>query len=442
MRISILGPAPPLRGGVSSHTAGLARALRARGHDCTLFSYARIYPRSFFPGRSEYNAGESSSAVAVLDTLRPDRWGEAARALGRTSPDRIVVQWWHPLTAPALRAVLTGAGNVPVTLICHNDRPHEYMPAAAALTRLTLSRADTIVCHSDTVAARVARSASRFTRVVSCPMPILIAGDRRVPTRADARNRLGIAQDAPVAAFVGHVRRYKGVDLLVDAWRNAALPAGSTLRIAGEWYVRGREARRLRGVARNLAGVHVIDRFLSETEMIDTVVAADVVVLPYRSATQSGIVPLVSALGTPMIVSGVGGLAEQCDSPSERSGAPDTGVVAEAEVVKVDDPGALARALARRLSRAGKRGLRAGTAQGSRTASEGLTALERASWEPTVRAVESSEEMEVKVKFSGIEREAEFLRQKGESQSTSRMADPSLMLKSRADAARSRSKQP
>lgn len=450
MRVSIIGPAPPLRGGVSSHTAGLERALRARGHECTVLSYGRIYPRSLFPGRSEFSAGQLPNASAVLDTLRPDRWSEAARTLSCSSPDRVVVQWWHPVTAPALRAALTGAGDVPVSVVCHNDAPHEYIPAAAALTRLTLGRADTILCHSDTVATRVARWVASSTSVVSCPMPILVAGDRQTPTRAEARERLGVAQDAPLAVFIGHVRRYKGLDLLLDAWRDAALPPGATLRVAGEWYVRGQQARRLRDQASRLAGVQVVDRFLSEAEMIDTAAAADVVVLPYRSATQSGLVPIVAALGTPMIVSGAGALAEQLAARGVRSHPTDAGAARASEVVDLDVRGSLADALTRRLKRpldqTAKRPVDSGAQANARPVRRAeradLAGLERASWEPTVRAVESLKKRVVKIKFPGIEREAEFLRQKGESQSSSRMADPSRMLKSRTVPARSRPKQP
>lgn len=379
MRIVLIGPAPPLRGGIAAHTAGLARALDASGHCCSVLSYARLYPDSLFPGRSPWAAGGETVGEAILDSLSPASWRRAARWIRRVRPDAVVVEWWHPIVAPALRTALSGAGGAPVIFVCHNARPHEPTPAAGLLSRLALSRADAFLCHSQYVADRLESGSGRSRPIEVAPMPLLVDVGETLPSRAAGRACFGIEAGARLAVSVGHVRRYKGVDILLDAWSCAALPDGAALLIAGEIYGRGLR-RLIGGAAARRPGVHVVDRYLADDELVAVAAAADVVVLPYVHASQSGLVPLARALGVALIATDAGGLPAQLADASAQEMNPADAMVA------AGDRASLAHALERILVGGADVATRQDWGDGGRRA--GSTGLGTASWQPTTCALE------------------------------------------------------
>lgn len=333
----VLGPAPPLRGGIAAHTRGLHRALTDRGWDCEVFSYSRLYPHRLFPGRRQTH-GNVELGAALLDTMRPGSWRSTADSLIAFSPEVCLVQWWHPAVAPALVSILNRTqqeiGPVPFVVVCHNLVPHERFPASRMLTSWVLSKATGVLCHSCSVAGQVAE---RFPSVAvkSSPMPILLDSSSFPGTRArrDARRNLGLQDGQPTALFLGHARPYKGLDLLVRAWADARLPSDARLLIAGESYLgRGRVGRMLASHPK-AGSIQVEDRYLGDGELGSFLAAADVLVAPYRSASQSGVIPMAVAAGLRVIASDAGGLAEAL--PGGRRHA----------VVRAGDSGSLALVL-------------------------------------------------------------------------------------------------
>lgn len=307
MRVCIIGPAPPLRGGVAAHTQGLHAALCRSGHQVRVIGYRRLYPATLFPGTSEREA-VAPLGEELLDTLSPLSWFKARGLLARAQADLLVVQWWHPLATAALTVALT-ALEVPKVVICHNLVPHEWFPLARPMARSIVNAATAVVCHSRAVARQVLRANARVA-VEVCPMPLLAEPVAAVGEAAELRSRLGLDTAGPVALFLGLVREYKGIDLLLDAWSRARLPGGSRLVIAGESYLgKGVLAAMVRsGVADD--SVIVDDRYLAQRELWQFLAIADVLVLPYRRASQSGLVPLARAAGVRVVVSDAGGLAE------------------------------------------------------------------------------------------------------------------------------------
>jgi len=372
VRLAIIGPIHPLRGGIALHTAEMAAAAQARGHQVRVLSYARLYPKLFFPGRSQLDPDPLPAAVAaierqaLLDSCAPWTWARAAAWLAGWSPDLVVPQRWHPFFAPALATVAarTRAQGARIAWMMHNARPHE---GGAALWRplLTLGiRADDVcLTHAGSELAALRELGVRAElRRVTHPAPASVAA------RADAagaRRALGIAPDEVVFLFFGYVREYKGVDVLLAALARLA-PDGPPWRaiIAGEWYVDRAAADR--AVAKGLlAGrVELVDRYLSSDEAARYLAAATVLVLPYRSGTQSGVVPLAYAHGRGVITTRVGGLAE-----AVRDG--ETGLL-----VPPEDPQALAAALE-------------DVRRGRRFAADALTAaLARCGWDELVAVLE------------------------------------------------------
>jgi glycosyltransferase involved in cell wall biosynthesis len=341
VRLGVVGPIHPLRGGIALHTAEMASAARARGHEVRVLSYSRLYPDRFFPGRSQLDPDEdpgpaaSVPHAALLDSCAPWTWRRGADWLAAARPDLVVLQRWHPFFAPALATVASRlrAAGARVAWMVHNARPHEGRSLPwRPLLRLGMRAGDVALAHAaselDVLRALGVRAEPRR---VPHPAPSLPAPP---PDAAAARRALGFAADEVVFLFFGYVREYKGVDVLLAALERLA-PEGPPWRalVAGEWYVDRAAADR--AVARPpLAGrVAILDRYLSRDEAARCFAAATVVVLPYRSGTQSGVVPLAYAHGRGVVTTRVGGLPE-----AVRAG--ETGLL-----VPPGDPAALAAAL-------------------------------------------------------------------------------------------------
>lgn len=374
MRLAIVGPLHPLRGGIALHGAEMAVAARERGHAVRVLSYSRLYPDLLFPGRSQLDPDPEPASLrdveraALLDSCDPRTWRRAAAWLADARPDVVVLQRWHPFFAPALAtvaSVLRRAGARIVWMV-HNARPHEGGAGAwRPLLTLGMRAGDVCLTHAATeVVALRTMGVRADVRRVTHPAPAATTGN--APERATARTALGVPEDVVLFLFLGYVREYKGVDVLLDALTRLA-PDGPAWRaaIAGEWYIDRAAADRL--VARPpLAGnVTIVDRYLPVDEVARWLAAASVVVLPYRSGTQSGVVPLAYAHGRGVVTTRVGGLAEVV-----REG--ETGLL-----VPPEDPVALAGALER---------VRHGHAFSAAAIEE---ALERSRWDAFVRELES-----------------------------------------------------
>lgn len=343
LHLVLVGPWPPYRGGIAHFTAGLARALRARGHRVEGVSFARQYPARLFPGRSQREPGAPPAdlppAPEWLDSVAPRSWFRTAAYLRARQPDAVVFQHWLPFFAPAYGTVAralgrAGARRVRRLAVVHNALPHERRPGDVVLSRYLLRALDGALALSEAVRADLGRLAPGLP--VGLAAHPVAAPARGVVPRAEARRRLGLPEEAPVLLFFGFVRRYKGLDVLLEALPavRARLPEVHLL-VAGECYedpaVYRRQAERL-GVAE---AVHFGDRYLPDDEVALVFGAADVVVQPYRSATQSGVAAMAFGFGVPVITTTVGGLAETV--LHEEAGL----------VVPPEDPAALAAAVTR-----------------------------------------------------------------------------------------------
>ncbi|HEY8515003.1 MAG TPA: glycosyltransferase [Candidatus Binatia bacterium] len=341
MRLGIVGPFHPLRGGIALHTAEMASAARRRGHQVRVLSYSRLYPDLFFPGRTQLDpdstplVGSDVPRAALIASSAPWTWPRAAAWLVGGSPEVVVLQRWHPFFAPALATIAARAraAGARIVWMVHNARPHEGRAAPwRPLLTLGMRRGDVCLTHasSELEALRKLGVAAEL-RVVTHPAPSIVPKN---VDGAEARRALRIPDDAVVFLFFGYVRRYKGVDVLLEALSRLSDdgPPWHAL-IAGEWYIDRTAADR--AVARPpLAGrVTILDGYLSTSDAARCFAASTVVVLPYRSGTQSGVVPLAYAHGRGVVTTRVGGLAE-----AVRDG--ETGLL-----VPPEDPAALAAAL-------------------------------------------------------------------------------------------------
>ena len=373
MKIAYLGSCYPLRGGMAHFNATLAREL-ARRHEVRFFSFTRQYPGLLFPGKTQYVAEEPGAgtgaarfpATPVLDSIWPPSWWRAARVIARERPDLLLLAYWLPFFAPAFGTVMRRvkrATPAQAMLLCHNIVPHEHRPLDAALTRYVLAPADAFLVLSESVRSDLLRfRPTARVRLVQHPLYDLFG--QRVEKTA-ARRELGLGE-GPWVLFFGFIRAYKGLDVLLEALAIVRREQPVRLLVAGEFY-EGEERYR-RQVAELGLGEAVVFHadYIPEERVRLYFSACDVVVLPYRSATQSGIVPIAYQMDAPVICTDVGGLAEVV--PDGRAGF----------VVPPADPVALAGAIRRFYAEGWEERLRAGVREEKR----------RFSWEPLVEAVE------------------------------------------------------
>ncbi|HEU4723924.1 MAG TPA: glycosyltransferase [Candidatus Eisenbacteria bacterium] len=344
MKVALLGPTYPHRGGIAHYTTLLARAFAERlgAASLSMVSFRRLYPGILFPGATQFD--ESGDALrppvepaAILDSIAPPTWYAAGRRLCDAKPDLLVVPWWHPFFGPSLGAAARGArprgaAGPKRVFLCHNVEPHEATPLDRALSSYGLGAADGFLVHARAEAARLEpRAHGRPIRVH--PHPTYDVFSRTPPDRDAARDAVGAK--GRTILFFGYIRPYKGLADLLEALRLARPDAWDTLLVVGEFYEpRDRYAAALDDPA--LRGkVRVVDRYVANEEVAAYFAAADVVALPYRSATGSGIAQVAYGAGVPVIATRTGGLEEVVEEGV-------TGLLAPPE-----EPAALARAVER-----------------------------------------------------------------------------------------------
>ena len=308
-RVALLGPAPPDRGGIARETALLAQELAA-STAVAYFTFSRPYPRWLDPRRfarvNEYP--EAPASVPALDYRSPRSWRETARRIADFGPDVLVAPWWTSFWGLPLRAVFRSVERASPTvvraLLCHNVDDHESGLVRRFLGLGAFLSADAFVVHSETDRARVER------RVPGRPVAVLPHPVVRAPAadREKARRDLGIT--TPLVLFLGLVRRYKGVDVLLEAAPRIVEETNARIAIVGEVFPDARplEAAWKRSPVRD--SILWRDEYVAEEEMARWLAACDAVVLPYRYVSGSGIAARAIAARRPMAAASVGGLSE------------------------------------------------------------------------------------------------------------------------------------
>jgi glycosyltransferase involved in cell wall biosynthesis len=311
----VVGPAPPLRGGIAAHTVRLVEAARGAGMRTVGASYSRLYPSLLFPGRSQTARAEKPEwCIEILDSLSPPSWLRLRRVLAR-SRAKVVVQFWTPAVAPALLAATADVERSRLTAVCHNTLPHEGMPGAAPLARALLARCGRIVCHSDAERRRVLallgpeRGGETIVRSTGLPALIDPSVEPKPPPEWPAH--WSSETQAKVLVSAGLVRPYKGIANLLRAWTLARRPPSARLAVAGEWYLTGTARREARALAESADSIFLIDRYLDDEELVFCLRSADALVCAHLASSQSGVVPLALALGVPVLATEAGGLGEQ-----------------------------------------------------------------------------------------------------------------------------------
>ncbi len=317
-KITVLGPAYPYRGGLASIMETMARTFAARGAQVDIKTFTVQYPGWLFPGKSQFSESPAPRDLRIercVSTVNPFNWIKVGRRIRREAPDMVLLKYWTPFMGPCFGTIARIARrNRRTKFIVQLDNvvPHEHTFTDTPFTRYFLGGCDGFIYMSE----QVRTDLERFTRgrkpALFSPHPLFSNFGERVP-RQEACRELELDPAYEYSLFFGLIRDYKGLDLLLDAW--AALKArglneGRKLIIAGEFYQnKGKYLDQIAELGL-VDDIVMHDYFIRDDRVRYFFSAADVLIQPYHSATQSGVTQIAYNFELPMIVTRVGGLSE------------------------------------------------------------------------------------------------------------------------------------
>lgn len=317
MKIAIIGSAYPYRGGIAIYNERLARAFMDAGHEVEVFTFTLQYPSFLFPGKSQYSEDEAPKDLKInrcVNSVNPLNWIASGNKIKRFNADLVIVKFWLPFMGPAygtiLRRIRKNKHSKIITII-DNMIPHESRPGDKAFSTYFTKAVHGFVAMSKTVLKDISIFDTQKPRILS-PHPLYDSfGDPIAKNMA--REKLGLEKDAKILLFFGLIRDYKGLDLLIESFADPRFRKDKYhLIIAGEYYSD-------KHVYTSLIEKHDLnnfvlqaDKFIPDSEVSLYFSAADLVVQPYKSATQSGVTQIAYHFNKPMVVTKVGGLPEMC----------------------------------------------------------------------------------------------------------------------------------
>jgi D-inositol-3-phosphate glycosyltransferase len=315
MRIISLGPAYPYRGGPATFNDRLAQQFSAEGHSIEIFTFRLQYPGLLFPGKTQYTDGPAPQGVKItrkLNSINPFNWIATGLKIKNEKPDILLIRYWLPFMGPSLGTVARIArSNRHTKVICIFDNviPHEKRPGDKFLTKYFTGSIDGAIVMSQTVLDDL-KTFRKNIPVKLSPHPLFDNYGTLVPREA-ALSALNLDADNSYLLFFGFIRAYKGLDLLIEAFSDKRLRNRKLkLIIAGEFYENDTSYRDQ--IKKYNLGNDIIffDHFIKDNEVSLFFSVADLVVQPYKSATQSGVTQIAFHFEKPMLVTDVGGLRE------------------------------------------------------------------------------------------------------------------------------------
>jgi D-inositol-3-phosphate glycosyltransferase len=313
-KIFIIGPAYPLRGGLATFDELFCKAFNEQGHDCEIISYSLQYPNFLFPGSTQFdtsgNAPKHIKIHTLINSVNPLSWIKTARFIKKHKPDFIVFRFWIPFMGPALGSIarMVRKSGVKVLAITDNVIPHETRPGDVAFAKYFINACDGFV----TMSKAVMKDLEKFTNTTHKKYllhPLYTSFGEKL-NKLDARIALGLPEDKQLVLFFGLIRNYKGLNMLLDAMNELKYNPNINLVIAGEFYEDKQpylDLIKKYGIE-NQVILH--GKFIANEDVKLYFSAADLVALPYRSATQSGVTQVSFHFEVPTLVTNVGGLGE------------------------------------------------------------------------------------------------------------------------------------
>ncbi len=312
-KIAILGTAYPYRGGIAAFNERLARQFQADGHEVSILTFTLQYPDFLFPGKTQFTADPAPNDLHIergISSVNPFNWWKIGRMLNKRNYDMVVFAYWMSFFAPCYGFIARRIEKAKCIALIHNMMPHESSLMDKLLTPFFVNSMDGFVALSKSVMEEVAQLGKHGRPKAWAPHPIYDHYGPKEP-REKAMEHLGLDKTFRYMLFFGLVRAYKGLDWLLEAFSDERLKAlPLKLLVVGEFY--DDKAPYLEQI-QSLGlqdKVVIVDQFIPDEQVKNYFNAADIIVQPYKSATQSGVTQIAYHFEKPMLVTDVGGLKE------------------------------------------------------------------------------------------------------------------------------------
>ena len=323
MKITFLGPAYPFRGGLAAFNERLARQFTTECKDVDIRTFKLQYPRLLFPGKTQYNNGPAPEGIRIvqeLNSINPVNWLRTGLKIKKEKSDILLIRYWLPFMAPCLGIVARIVRSNKYTMIISvvdNAIPHEKRPGDTMLTKFFIKSIDGAIVLSDAVRYDI-ESFRKDIPITVTPHPLFDNYGKKL-SRNEALTSLNLDPDYFYLLFFGFVRNYKGLDILLKAFADKRLREKKLkLIVAGEFYESEGPYRAIVKESGLEKDVIFFNRYIDDNEVRFFFSGADLVVQPYKSATQSGVTQIAYQFEVPMLVTDVGGLKEIV--PHEKCG--------------------------------------------------------------------------------------------------------------------------
>ena len=312
-KIIIIGPAFPYRGGIANFNNALAKTYYKRGDDVIVISFSLQYPSFLFPGTTQYEKGNPPEGLKIkrlINSINPFNWIRVAKKINKENPDLVIIRYWLPFMAPCLGTIANLLNKkIKILAITDNIIPHEKRIGDYFLTKYFIRSCDAFLTLSSSVLDELNQfTKSSFKKFIPHPIYDIFGSSIN---KEKALITLGLNPKDKHLLFFGFVRKYKGLDLLLNAMADdRILSMGIKLIIAGEFYDDEIDYTNLikkLGIEKNII---LRSDFIPADKVKNYFCAADMITQTYRTATQSGVTQIAYSFERPMLVTNVGGLAE------------------------------------------------------------------------------------------------------------------------------------
>jgi glycosyltransferase involved in cell wall biosynthesis len=314
-KIVIIGSAYPLRGGLTAYNERIARAYQQHGHEVIIYTFSLQYPGIFFPGKTQYTDDPAPKDLYIrvkINSVNPINWILVGREIKKLKPDLVIIKFWIPFMAPCLGTIariIRKNKHSRIVSIIDNIIPHEKRPGDYTLAKYWVNSVDGFIAMSESVLDDVNHFDRRKPKLY-CPHPLYDHFGDPIE-KPDAREMLGLEKQGRYLLFFGFIRDYKGLDLLLEAMGDARIKdAQIKLVIAGEFYTDSKPYHEIIRKHNLQNSVILATDFIPDNDVSKYFCASDIVVQPYKDATQSGVTQIAYHFNKPMITTNVGGLSE------------------------------------------------------------------------------------------------------------------------------------
>jgi glycosyltransferase involved in cell wall biosynthesis len=311
-KIIIVGPAHPFRGGIAAFDERMAFDLQNRGHDIQIVNFTTQYPSFLFPGKTQFTndpAPAKLSITRLISSINPFSWIKTARYIRKQNPELVILRFWIPFMGPALGSVARLLGSkTKIIGFVDNLIPHEKRIGDTLLSKYFVNACDGFITLSNQVKEEIAQFTNK--KCLMSPHPVYDHYGNQA-SKEESFKQLKLDADSNYILFFGFIRHYKGLDLLIKAFSESNLRNKNyKLLIAGEFYEDEKPYQELISTLQLNDAIELHSHYIPDADIKYYFGACDLVVQPYRSATQSGISQLAYHFEKPMIVTNVGGLPE------------------------------------------------------------------------------------------------------------------------------------